>query len=62
MIFKANHSPFNSIAIQLDKICEFILINTECSESILNLTRISFDYSEDMNFLRYFFKRQANMS
>lgn len=35
----------------IDSLCEAILINTECSESLLNLIHVGYEYSNDQNYM-----------
>jgi hypothetical protein len=45
--FKRNFNPNYSI----DQICELILLNTECSESMLGLINVAYECSQDTNYL-----------
>ncbi|CAF0748679.1 unnamed protein product [Brachionus calyciflorus] len=46
--FTALHSDS---VVSIDQFCESVLLNTECSESILNLIYTAYECSQDLNFL-----------
>ncbi len=45
----SNDKQINNI----DSLCEAILINTECSESLLNLINVAYEFSLNENCLKY---------
>lgn len=38
--------------LTIDQFCEAFLLNTECSESLLNLIYVAFECSQDTNFFK----------
>ena len=43
---------YKCLNLSIDTLCEAILINTECSESLLNLIHVGYKYSNDKNYLK----------
>ncbi|RNA38291.1 hypothetical protein BpHYR1_041556, partial [Brachionus plicatilis] len=52
--FKRNFASLHSeSSVNLDQFCEIVLLNTECSESLLNLIYTVYECSQDINFMSY---------
>jgi len=46
-------SNFPSPSFRIDQFCELILINTECSESLLGLINCSYECSQNLNYITH---------
>ena len=49
----SGNSTLATFSFKIEQLCELILVNTECSESLLGLISSSYEYSENLNYITH---------